>query len=119
MKAIFMAIIAFFASIFGKTTNVVEQPEQPVFNDSVIEEEYILEVGDYLDIKVCGDISASAQLMQTNGNQFTVLIHATAEPGTIIAIISAETVYQFTVDDNGELYASILTNSVELSIEAI
>lgn len=120
MTKLFALIIAFFQGLFGLGTSVTPAPTPTPAPPALVEEAQILEVGDYLtDLKVDAAIEASAQVIQTNGNKFTVEFVVTGTPGTTICLIAEDISTTDDIPSSGELRVVIKTASMQFEVIAL
>lgn len=121
MTKLFALIIAFFQGLFGLGgTPVTPTPTPTPAPPAVVEEVQVLEVGDYLtDLKVDAAVEASAQLIQTNGNKFTVEFVITGTPGTTVCLIAEDTSTSDDIPSSGELRVVIRTASLQFEVIAL
>lgn len=123
-KSFFAAIIIFFNSLFGisGTTKPVPKPEPtpvPPVQQIETEDDNVLRVGDYLDIHNESPAEATARLIQTNGNKFTVEITVKYTPGATVVILENNTAHTYNVPNSGILTTNILTNTIDISISIL
>lgn len=122
-KSFFAAIIIFFNSLFG-IGGTVSQPKPeptpvPPVQQIETEDDNVLRVGDYLDIHNESPAEATARLIQTNGNKFTVEITVKYTPGTTVVILENNTAHTYNVPNSGILTTNILTNTIDISISIL
>ena len=121
-KSFFAAIVIFFNSLFGisGTTKPVPKPEPtPVPPAQQVEDDNILKVGDYLDLNNKNSVDATARLIQTNGNKFTVEITVNYTPGATVVILENNTAHTYNIPESGVLITNILTNTIDISISIL
>lgn len=120
MKTFIAVIIAFFQAIFGIGSADIEKPEIPEpTTPSYVEDADVLEVGDYLTVETDSNISATARIIQTNGNRFTVEFNVKADPNINILIIDGEAAYNFSIPEEGTLDVTIKTQTVNFKVAAL